>query len=190
MAQKLAFTTNSDLGRSVAAFVFALLMGWVLASAVSAQEPTQPSFDGYWTLNAAKSKIAKHGHPHSDTLRIESTAEFIIFSESIGGTDVTRTYNTDGKVSPVARVDGGAIMAKAYWKKGALVIETFGVETAPSPLGNRPNPRAPENPEPDYTTSEHTVQRVSLSADGKTLTRDFGKGNDVFVYDPAQDNDQ
>jgi hypothetical protein len=169
---------------------FVLLVSFACAAlcvaATRAQDSPPPKLDGFWTLNAAKSRIAKHGPPHSDTLRIESTAEFIIFYESIGGADVIRTYNSDGKITPVARVEGGAIMAKAYWKKGALWIETFGVESAPSALGNEPNPRAPENPAPDFASSEHSVQRLTLSADGKTLTRDFGKGNDQFVYDQDQ----
>jgi hypothetical protein len=151
-----------------------------------AQEATQPDLDGTWFLNIAKSKISKHGPSHGDSLRIESSAEYVIISESIGGRDITRTYNTDGKVSPVARVSGGAIMAKAYWKKSALVIETFGVQSAPSPLTTVPNPRMREDPALDYATNEHTVQRFTLSADGTTLTRDFGKGNDVFVYSEEQ----
>ena len=118
---------------------FVLLVSFACAAlcvaATRAQDSPPPKLDGYWTLNAAKSRIAKHGPPHSDTLRIESTAEFIIFYESIGGADVIRTYNSDGKISPVARVERRRrVMAKAYWKKGALWIETFGVESAPSAL--------------------------------------------------------
>jgi hypothetical protein len=168
------------------ALLMALTWGIAFVAVAPAQDSAQPDLDGYWTLNAAKSRIGKHSPPHSDSLRIESTAEYVIISEKIGGSDVTRTYNTDGKVSPVARVSGGAVMAKAYWKKSALVIETFGVQSAPSALPSTPNPRAPENPAPDYAMNEHTVQRLTISADGKTLTRDFGKGNDLFVYDEEQ----
>jgi hypothetical protein len=158
----------------------------VFVAAAPTQDATQPDLDGTWFLNAAKSKIAKHGAPHGETLRIESSAEYVIISEAINGTEITRTYNTDGKISPVARVSGGAVMAKAYWKKSALVIETFGVQSSPSPLPPTANPRMQENPAPDYATNEHTVQRLTVSADGKTLTRDFGKGNDVFVYNEEQ----
>jgi hypothetical protein len=152
----------------------------------SAQQTTQPDLDGNWNLNTAKSRIAKHGPSHGDTLRIESSAEYLIISENIGGGEVTRTYNTNGKVTPVARVSGGAVMAKAYWKKSVLVIETFGVQSQPSPLATAPNPRAPGNPAPDFATNEHTVQRLTISSDGKTLTRDFGKGDDLLVYDEEQ----
>ena len=170
----------------MACTISVIFLAAALAGPVTAQDASQPDLDGTWFLNAAKSKIAKHGPAYGETLRIESTGEFILISESIGGSEITRTYDTNGKVSPVARVRGGSVMARAYWKKSALVIETFGVQTAPSELPSAPNPRAPENAAPDAATNEHTVQRLSISADGTTLTRDFGKGNDVLVYSEEQ----
>lgn len=155
----------------------------LLAASAFAQESTPPDLTGTWTLNLTKSKAAKGQTLHAARVEIESGGSDVSITETIDGKDTTNAYFTDGKATPIARVRGGQIMAKAYWKKSKLVIETFGVQSAPNPSAAPAIPRTVEAPSADSATYTNSVERWSVSPDGSTLTREFENPKQTFVYD-------
>jgi hypothetical protein len=161
----------------------------LLSAAAVAQSEATPDLSGEWTLNPAKSKIAKHSTPRDPVIGIVCRPDYIMLIEKVDGKNTTTTIDIGGKITPIAHVRGGEIVGKAYWKKSTLVIEIFGTQSGAGSNPATSSPRMPESSGPDPTTSEHTIQRLSLSADGKTLTREFGNGKEVLVYYQDHDHD-
>jgi hypothetical protein len=157
--------------RCVAAVLFTL----PLCAMAIAQDAGPPDLSGTWTLDLTKSKTAKHSIQRGQTLGVEYTPDY-----------TTTTYDIGGKVTPIAHVRGGQVLGKAYWKKSALIIETFGTPSGPGSNPATSSPRMPESSGPDPATGGHTIQRLSLSTDGKTLTREFGNGKEAFVYEQEE----
>jgi hypothetical protein len=153
----------------------------LLAASTPAQDSDAPNLSGTWTLNVAKSKARKGTTLRSQTVDVSCSATHVVITETFDDKERTLVYLTDGRAAPIAQVRGGKIIAKAYWKKSTLVIETFGVRTSPD--SRPPGSRAQEPLAPDPETEMHTIQRWTLSADGKVLTRDFDDAKQVFVYD-------
>jgi hypothetical protein len=69
-----------------------------LATLALAQNSATPDLSGSWTLNVAKSNLAKGSHIQSETLVIAYSGANIQFQYTdLGGTDVTMTHTVDGE---------------------------------------------------------------------------------------------
>jgi len=125
-------------------FVFAALA----AGAVALAADTKPDFTGTWKLNVDKSDLG--GAPITAlvvTVDHKEPVFKLTAKGTAGGEDFeeTESFTTDGKPSEDSH--GGTV--KCQWEGATLAIE---------------------GTTPDGTPFEHA--RLSISADGKTVTRD------------------
>jgi len=152
--------------------LLSIALGAALAGTAPAQTATTPDFSGTWKLNLAKSKLDKHNTIASETITITSKDATIEFHYTTDGKERTETYTADGKERATAEVKGGENVAKATWKKSALVIEEIGRLKMPGSSANG-------------VETFRTTDRWTLAAEGHTLKQD-SEGFDthqVFVYD-------
>jgi len=124
-------------------------------------------------LNLGKSKLTKDAKVHSETLAIVSSGLNVVMRFNTDGKESALSYVTDGKERVVADVQGAQNLEKAYWKKSALIVETFARLNMP----NTPTVNGGE--------LWRLKDRWTLSADGRVLTYEaegFG-GKTRSVYD-------
>jgi len=123
-----------------------LHLSLLIAAAAFAAE-TQPNFTGTWKLNVAKSEM---GTSAVTELVADVDHEDPVFKYTAKGMasgqafEVTETINTDGNPSQ----DSQGATVKAHWEGATLVAEATGADG-----------------------STLYVARLSMSADGKTITR-------------------
>jgi hypothetical protein len=144
-----------------------------LVTPIRAQNPTTPDLSGTWVLNLAKSKLTKDAKVHSETLAIVSSGLNVVMRFNTDGKESAHSYVTDGKERVVAEVQGGQNLEKAYWKKSALVVETFA------------RLKMPNTPTVNGNELWRLKDRWTLSAEGRVLT-DEAEGFDAktrSVYD-------
>jgi hypothetical protein len=132
---------------------------------------------GTWQLNLAKSHPPKLGKNEIKlkpaTLTIQCAATSIQMRYETGGRVMTETYIPDGKEKIVTQGHGGETTVKAYWKKGLLMIETSGRGYTLGGLAQQSH----------ATEWEGSVQRWSLSADGKTLSHAESNPKSLSVFE-------
>jgi len=141
----------------------------VLASPLVSQTAAPPDLSGTWVFNAAKSKLAKTVVLQSETLVIKCAGNSIHVAIAWDGKESTEMYVVDGKEHTDLNVQGGGqLYSKAQWKKSTLITETGG--------------RVRGIDGGDFEIMHDKVQ-WTLSADGRTLTREFDDPKQTFVYD-------
>jgi len=156
--------------------------------AFAQQSAAPPDLSGHWVLNATKSKLRAGPWPRAQNMEITVSGNTMTVQEAFNGQDATFAFLTDGKAKPVARVPHGMIIGKSHWHENTLITEIWGDEASytfaqPLPLG------------PPYTqtldsalTTLHETHRWTLSADGKTLTREIDGGKEICVYELKNDD--
>jgi len=130
----------------ILAFLVALTLSTLTLTAQS-----KPNLTGTWELNAQKSDLG--GVPLSKlTVQVEHKDPVLKYTATgnAGGEDFSEseTISTDGKPTTDSR--GAKVVA--HWDASTLVIETTS---------------------PDGATSDSS--RLAVSADGKTMTRDYDR---------------
>ncbi len=129
-----------------------LLFVVLFSAAVSAE--TKPNFSGVWKLNVEKSDLG--GAPITQLI-VQVDHKDPLFKYTAKGTageenfEETESINTDGKPTQDSR---GATVT-AHWDGSILIIESTGAD------GNALD-----------------GSRLALSADGKTITRDYVRKSD------------
>ena len=123
--------------------VFALVI-----SSLPLVAQSKPNFSGTWELNTEKSDLG--GAPISKlTVQVEHKDPVLKYTATgnAGGEDFSesQTISTDGKPT----TDSRGAQVKAHWQGATLIIESTGPEAGAS-----------------------DSSRLTLSADGKTMTRD------------------
>jgi hypothetical protein len=136
--------------RIIAALMIAAIV-CVSASIASAQ--TKPDFSGAWKMNREKSKFAGGG-PDNILIKIDhkepALTEEWAMSTSDGDQSFQAKYTTDGKETE-QEVMGRMAKTSAKWEGDALVIEF-------------------------KTTDSFFRRKITLSADGKTMTKVVAHG--------------
>ena len=142
-----------------------LALGAALCSIVAAQTATTPDLSGTWKLNLAKSKLDKRNKIKSQTITITTSGDTIQFHYATDSKDLLYTYVGDGKERPLGIwTENEDSTAKATWENSVLVIETT-IRSGAQVL-------------------IHSIDRWSLSSDGKTLLLGpNSNGKLSFVYD-------
>jgi hypothetical protein len=143
---------------------FALL---TLAAAGLSVAADQPDFSGNWKMDSAKSDFGGAPPPDSFTRKIEQAGSSLILTDqqtSAQGDDkAVRKYSTDGKETTYHWM-GNDVKSAAHWDGNTIVI-----------VGKV-----------DASGTEIVVNsRLSLSADGKTLTEDdklAAGGNEIAAF--------
>jgi hypothetical protein len=129
--------------------VFAMLAGLALA-AHEAPAQSKPNFSGSWKMNAARSDFGLVPAPASIARKITHAEPSLAIVEDqdagSGVQTVTRVYTTDGRGSSFTS-QGAEVKGTAVWEGNDLVV-TSEVEVALLKY----------------------IDRMSLSADGKTMT--------------------
>jgi hypothetical protein len=143
---------------------------FVVGNAVPAlaQKTAPPDLSGTWVFNPAESTLPKSAAPDPETLVITCAGERIEIAASAAGKQRLTTWTTNGKEYTRNPSDNTEIYASARWKKGVLFIES-GV-------------RALIGGGTDRFDLAKERERWSLSADGRTLTREFEGAKQSFVY--------
>ena len=145
-------------------------LAFLLAVPPQAQsEPEHPDLSGTWVFNPAKSTLPKGATPDPETLVITCAGERIEIAASAAGKQHSTTWTTNGKEYTRNPTDNIEIYASARWKKGVLFTES-GIRAVIGGGMDRP----------DFAKDS---ERWSLSADGRTLTREFEGAKQTFVYD-------
>ena len=142
-----------------------LALGTAFGSFVFAQTASTPDLSGTWKLNLAKSKVSKKNANRSEFITITTSGDMIQFHYAADPKDRMYTYTPDGKQHPLliwAENDDSSVTAT--WKGSVLVIETT-IRTS------------------KYEVI-HSIDRWSLSNDGRTLMVDPGPGSKLlYLYD-------
>lgn len=139
-----------------------------LAFAALAQSTATPDLSGTWVLNAGKSKVSKKVVLDPETLVIKCAGDSLEIATSSRGKQSLEMFVMDGKEHAKDTGSGGQIYSKAQWKKSVLFTEVGGRVTSQG-IGSY-----------DFLTDK---QHWSLSADGRSLTREFEDPKQTFVYD-------
>ncbi|HEU0176209.1 MAG TPA: hypothetical protein VFV58_18245 [Blastocatellia bacterium] len=132
----------------------ALMIGAIVCLCASiAAAQTKPNFSGEWKMNREKSKFADSG-PNAVLIKIDhkepALTEEWSMSTSDGELSFQAKYTTDGKEIE-QEVMGRMAKTSAKWEGDALVIE--------------------------FKTADSFFRRkISLSADGKTMTKVVAHG--------------
>ena len=125
----------------------------ILAAAGCALAADKPDFSGNWKMDVNKSDFGGSPPPESFTRKIEQAEPSLILTDEqtsplAGHEKVVRTYTTDAKVTTYEWM-GSEVKSAAHWEGNELVI-----------VGKV-----------DASGTEVVVtSRLTLSADGKTLT--------------------
>jgi hypothetical protein len=145
--------------------LLSIALGAALVSTAFAQTTAQPDLSGTWKLNLAKSKLDKQHKIKSQTIAITASGDTIQFRDSADAKDHVYTFIPDGKERPFGIWDeNNDSVVKATWENSVLVIETT-IRSGAQVL-------------------IHTIDRWSLSSDGKMLLLDpNSNGKLSFVYD-------
>jgi hypothetical protein len=153
-----------------------------LVVAALAQNGQAPDLSGNWKLNLSKSKPNKESKDFWETILIVSSGSNMEMQiTTTRGSKSSYSYVLDGNMHVAAQMqvkDFGEFeaLAKAYWKKGSLIVETSA----------RPkNPSSSSIPLTLFVPYPRK-SRYTLSTDGLTLTRDTDDPNAVFVYEKQQ----
>ncbi len=145
----------------------------VAALALTATAQTNPDLTGTWKLNVAKSDFGPLPPPDSETHTVTQTAagikDAVVADTQQGKQDYTITYNFDGSET-VNTPAGLEIKSKAKWDGPALTVTS----------------------KLKFQDQDVDVKDVwTLSADGKTLTKDthfssaMGEADQKIIYDKA-----
>ena len=133
--------------------LLSIALGAALCSSAPAQTATTPDLSGTWKLNLAKSKLDKHNKIKSQTITITTSGDTIQFHDSADAKDRLYTFIPDGKERPFGIwTENNDSVVKARWENSVLVIETT-IRAHGQVL-------------------IHSLDRWSLSSDGKTLLLD------------------
>jgi len=131
------------------------------------QAQSKPNMSGTWKMNAAKSKFEQSA-PKAITIKLDhqgsAMQEAFTLTNDQGELTVNFTYTLDGKES-LQQLEGQTIKSTAKWEGESLVIE-FKDDQA-----------------------FNFRRKLTLSADGKTMTMDVkksdpgGTANDFVVFE-------
>jgi len=146
--------------------LLSIALGAALASSAPAQTAATPDFSGTWKLNLAKSKLDKHNKIKSQTITITTSGDTIQFHYANDPKNRLYTYVTDGKERPVGiwTENDHYRGVKAAWENSVLVLEEIIRIPGQAPI--------------------HSIDRWSLSSDGKTLLLDPDSNGELsYVYD-------
>jgi hypothetical protein len=143
-----------------------LILAALVASTLTAAPSTaadKPNFSGSWTMNVARSSFGPLPPPDSITRKIAHEEPSIAIDEEqltpFGVTKANRKYTTDGKETTFES-QGAQVATNAVWN-GEVLVVTSNVTQA----------------------GLQFVDRMTLSADGKTLT------SEVHIVSPQGDAD-
>jgi len=152
--------------------VAALAILTIAAGAAAADKPKasdKPNYSGEWKMNPAASNFGQFPPPNSFVRKIEHAdpALSIVEDQAAGGAQstTTRKMTTDGKPAAL-ELNGYAAVCSAVWD-GKDIVATTNMESA----------------------GVKFTDRMSLSADGKTLTSQVqiatsqGGGDLTIVFD-------
>ena len=136
----------------------------------SAQTTPAPDFSGTWVLNATKSTLAKDSTIKSQSIVIDNKKSEIVFKYKTDGKKSTETYTPDGKKRVTMNMSSGQLTSSASWQGSMLVIESILDIKIP-------------NATVIVTGLKPVIDRWALSADGRTLTRDFNDHKEIYIYE-------
>jgi hypothetical protein len=123
-------------------------------------------------MNTAKSKLSKASKIQSQTLIIKQDGLQIEFRYDTDGKRSVENYAADSKEKVIREVPeaGSRIVAKAYWKRAALIVETKAVFSMSSPIMGE---------------MMHTKDSWTISSDGLVLTEksNWEGGQSEMIYD-------
>jgi hypothetical protein len=152
--------------------IAALAVLTIVAGAAAADKPKasdKPNYSGEWKMNLAASNFGQFPPPNSFVRKIEQADATlsIVENQSAGGADstTTRKITTDGKPATL-ELNGYPAVCTAVWD-GKDIIATTSMDSA----------------------GVKFTDRMSLSADGKTLTSKVqistaqGGGDLTIVFD-------
>lgn len=141
-----------------------LALGAAFCSSAPAQTAATPDLSGTWKLNPAKSKLPKKPPTKPETITIIADSDKIQFHHSGDPKDRLETFIADGEEHPLGiwLETEPRHFVKTSWDKSTLVIEfiNHGLDAA-----------------------FNSIQRWSLSPDGKSLTMEIPGPNLSYVYD-------
>jgi hypothetical protein len=146
--------------------LLSIALGAALCNIALAQTAAHPDLSGTWKLNLAKSKLDKHNKVKSQAITITTSGDTIQFHYATDPKDRLYTYIADGKERPVGiwTENDDYRGVKATWENSVLVIEEIIRIPGQAPI--------------------HSIDRWSLSSDGKTLLLDpDSNGKLSYVYD-------
>ena len=145
---------------------------FLLAVAVSlaAQNTPTPDFTGTWSLNLAKSSLAKDSTLKSETIEIANKKSSIVFHYKTDGKKSAETYTADGQYRVVRDLGSGQLTSRASWQGSALVIESVLQIKIP-------------NVRVSVSGLKPVVDKWTLSPDGRTLTHETDDPKETHVYD-------
>ena len=152
--------------------IAALAILTVVAGAAAAEKPNasdKPNYSGEWKMNPATSNFGQFPAPNSIVRKIEHADPMlsIVENQAAGGAESTtaRKITTDGKPATL-ELNGYAAMCSAVWD-GKDIVATTNLDSVGLKF----------------------TDRMSLSADGKTLTSKVqisssqGDGELTIVFD-------
>jgi hypothetical protein len=122
----------------------------VCLCALTANAQTKPDFSGSWKMNKEKSKFAGNGGPDAILIKIDHKEPALTEEWSISTPDGERSFQgkyTIGGQETEQEVMGRTAKTSAKWEGDALVIEF------------------------KTTDSGFIKRKITLSADGKTMTK-------------------
>lgn len=133
----------------------AVLMALLVCGALAAPADNAPNLTGTWALDAGKSHWGKHERPSSIVLKITHQEPAFKYSGQVikAGEDPGREFSFDGAI------DGKSYPAKGPGGDGTMAFKRVDGRTIESLFTSK-----------DGTLVERS--RITVSADGKRLTRD------------------
>lgn len=155
--------------------VFLSLISIVVAVTFSAGQKTQPSngesvdLTGVWNLNPTKSDLRRLAKYTAETVVIRQTPKTIEMEQILGDKRKDVVYSTDGSSQLVSTFDHHERFARAYWKKGTLIVEE-------NVVGHFAGV-------PDFEDIEPTKTYWRRSEDGKALTVKNGEKAVTAIYE-------
>lgn len=135
-----------------------------------AQTAATPDFSGTWVLNVPKSTLAKDSTIKSETIVIAYKKSTIIFHYKTDGKKSTETYTPDGQKRVAKDMSSGQLISKASWQDSALVIESTLEIEIPNVVVN-------------VSGLKPVIDKWTMAADGRTLTRETYDPKEISVYD-------
>ena len=135
-----------------------------------AKPAAAPDFSGTWALNVAKSTLPKDSNAKSQTIVIDNKKSAIVFHYETDGKKWTESYTPDGKKRVSHNMPSGQLTSSARWNDSVLVIESTLDLKIP-------------NATVVVTGLKPVIDTWTLSADGRTLTHDFGDHKEIYVYE-------
>jgi hypothetical protein len=162
-------------GSAMRLLLLPIALAVILTAPANAQNTATPDISGTWKLNPAKGTLAPHLGWRAETYVIRcagSVIRIVGISVNPDGNRSTQAvrFVADGKEHPITTNREGA-SAVSHWSKASLVTEMTFRRTVPLTL------------EPTGILEVHITERWTLSSDGRELTTDFDKSDQIFIYD-------